>query len=80
MNFAKIVEVDGEQVLFYLEPDKDEDEREMLNQIVRVDGLCINVALGGFTYERADAAFAGIDETYARKVLKMARDVAAKAA
>jgi hypothetical protein len=75
MRFAKIVEVDGEQVLFYLEPDADEDDKEKLNQIVRIDGMCINTALCGMSYKAADAAFAKIDDACARRLLKVARSM-----
>ena len=70
--FAKIIEVEGEQVLFYLQPD---DDCEKLHQIVRVDGVCADVAISGLTYENADKSFADLDETAALRVLNVVRDL-----
>lgn len=79
-KFAKIFEVDGEQVLFYVEPDtqSEYDDRDRIHQIVRIDGVCADIALGGMTYEDADKAFAKFDQDYARTILKSVRDLLKK--
>ena len=76
MKFAKIVEVDGEQVLFYIEPDDEADGKEKLHQICRVDGLCGDIALGGLSYESADEALSKIGEKEARLVISTIRGFA----
>lgn len=75
IKFAKLFDVDGEQVLFYLEPDHDSDGCDKLHQIVRVDGMYIDMALGGISYENADKAFAKVDAEFARQTLNTARDL-----
>lgn len=74
MQFAKLFEIDNEQVLFYREPDHDaEDDREKLHQVVYIDGVCIDMAVGGMTYELGDTAFDKVDQDYARQILANAR-------
>jgi hypothetical protein len=75
LKFARIVEVDGEQVLFYIEPDHEskKEGREKLHQIIRINGICADVALGGMTPEAADKALAKCDEPVARGVIEMVR-------
>jgi len=80
MKFAKIIECQGEQVLFFLEPDEEADEREMLHQVVRIDGMCIDVKVGGLTYDKADKVFADLNEDSAELVLKAVRDMIGAAA
>lgn len=75
MEFAKIIVVDGQQVLFYLSPDNEKDDCETLNQCVRIDGVFANVAISGFSYANADRAFAKADETIARVVLGTVRNL-----
>jgi hypothetical protein len=73
--FAKIVEVDGRQVLFYIESDTVYDGKAKVNQIVRVDGLEINAALHGLTYEQADEILAERNEDSARAVVAFAQQI-----
>ena len=79
-DFAKIVLVDGSQVLFFIENDIEAEEKTgqskaKLNQHVRYRGIEANVALGGMTYELADKALANADEEYARKVFDTVRNL-----
>lgn len=77
IRFANIIELEGEQVLFYVEPDHDheEDDRFVLHQIVSVCGVVADVKLGGLTEENADKALANTDEKMASHVLKTIRDL-----
>ncbi len=77
--FAKLFEVDGEQVLFFREPDTDNeaDDREILHQVVNIDGVCADIKLCGMTYANVDKAFDMLDEHSARGVLKTVRDILA---
>lgn len=78
-KFAKIIEVDGEQVLFYIEPNNDQDPPcETLHQIVRIDGVCADIKMDGMTYAQADKAFNGIGEEAALVVLNCVRGLLAE--
>ena len=68
-DFAKIIKVDGYQVLFYLEPDNEEGSREKLHQIVRKGGLCVDATVYSLTHKEADKLFEGIDESSAKMLL-----------
>lgn len=46
-DFAKIVAVDGQQVLFFVEDDEAHDGCVRLNQMVDFDGVRANIALAG---------------------------------
>ena len=81
MKFAKIFQVDGEQVLFYLSPDysdKDNDNFETMHQIVRIDEVFIDIGISRLSVEKADEAFEKVDETHARMVLGAAREMLGK--
>jgi hypothetical protein len=72
-KFAEIVEVDGEQVLFYTEPDEDDDFGK-LHQIVQIEGTCMDAA-ASIPIDKLDEVFEKIDETFAAKFLVAARDL-----
>jgi len=77
-QFAKLFEVDGEQVLLCRTQDDeyDQDERECAHQMTLVDGLEVNIAVGGMTYEASDKFFDSFDEAAARRFREMAIDFA----
>ena len=49
-NFAKIVKVNGQQVLFYIDSDPIYDGKARLNQMIRTEGLEVNLAISGLTF------------------------------
>lgn len=71
-DFAKIVVVDGEQVLFYTEPDSEDETKTKLHQIAQPDGLVADIALGGIADDTG--LIDRIGETEARNVLKIIRE------
>lgn len=71
-DFAKIVVVDGVQVLFYTEPDPEDDEKTKLNQITQVDGLVANIACGGIADDTG--LLDRIGEPEARQVIKIVQE------
>lgn len=78
--FAKLFEVEGEQVLFFLEPDSENDGCECIHQIVRISGLYIDMKAAGIRATSVDASFAKIDEKYARSTLATARKLLSEVA
>lgn len=75
-DFAKIVVIDGEQVLFYTEPDPEDETATKLNQMVQVDGLIANVAVGGI--KNADGLIERIGYDAARKVMQIVREFSSR--
>lgn len=76
-KWVKLFEVEGQQVLFFLEPDGD-DMR--LHQCVHnEDGTHIDVALvfPNDAKDNSRKAFDMVDEAVARNVLKLVRDLLA---
>lgn len=79
-TFAKLFEVEGEQVLFFREPDNDgdfPDDREMIHQMVNIGGVFADVKLCGFTIENSDKAWAKIDQEAADNLVKSVRGLLA---
>lgn len=82
-RFAKLFEVDGEQVLFYLEPDAEGkptpecDDFYKVNQVTHFDGIYANVAVAGMPYENAENMLSKTDEAYANAHLQMVRNLLA---
>ncbi len=64
--FAKIVEVEGEQVLFYTEPSSRHDDRMKLHQIVELGDIQADVVVDGLTEEAAEIALGGAEEAAPR--------------
>ena len=69
-KFARIIEVDGKQVLFYTEPDHEYDGCELVHQIVNLKGVQADIKLGGVTYKNVDKFWKLLDEAHARKVVE----------
>lgn len=77
-KFAKIVEVGGRQVLFYIDRDADapDDDRLRLHQIVHMNGIEADVALGGIRpLGSNDDLLAKCDEVRARKLIDTISDI-----
>lgn len=72
-DFAKIVVVDGQQVLFYTEPDPEHDDKTKLNQIVQMDGYTANIAVGGISDD--SGLIERLGEEDAKRVLKAVKDL-----
>lgn len=70
-DFAKIIVVDGEQVLFYTEPDPEDETKTKLHQIAQPDGLVADVALGGIKDDTG--LLDRIGDAEARSVLQIIR-------
>lgn len=75
-TFAKIVVVDGQQVLFYAEPDHDTDPDKddvdywRLNQLTFANGVMANIAGMGMSEENVLKVITEADEDSARKIIK----------
>jgi len=76
-NWCKVIEVLDEAVLFYMEPETREDELECecLHQVVRTQGVCADVKIGGIPCSLAEEVFNNIDQETAEQVIKTVEDL-----
>jgi len=81
LPFAKISEVDGHQVLFFIarDDDADEDDRFVVHQMTETSAAFVDFKLCNLREESARKIFDGITDDYARnirfKVLEVTRFV-----
>lgn len=78
-KWVKLFEIDGIQVLFYLEPDGDD---MILHQVTYADDISVDMALrfGNDMSDTSRKAFDMIDEDAARNLLEIRRKMFAEAA
>lgn len=68
--FAKVVELETTQVLFFIDTDPDNDSYRIHQIFYSVDGFRVDVALSGFqTEERCLGLLERFDKDYAAKLV-----------
>jgi hypothetical protein len=76
LKWCKIVEALDNQVLFFLEPDSEKGEGyECLHQVIRSNGVCSDIKIGGIPLEVCDKVFSSLDEKAAEMVVKTVEDL-----
>jgi hypothetical protein len=75
-KFAKIIEVDGEQVLYYLGPDDEDDDREVLHVLASIEGVWVNTS-ASITCKVAETVLDSYTKGKARKFLTEMRELLA---
>jgi len=73
--FAKIIAVDGDQTLYFLEASEEVEDQAIMHQIVYMDGLRIDAKVGPMSWEKADALLAKIDEEHTRTVRQAVAEI-----
>lgn len=68
--FAKIVELDGEQTLYFLEEAEDADAGAVMHQIIYLHGIRVDAKVGPMPWETADKMLARIDDEHTRTIRK----------
>jgi len=75
-SWCKIIEVLDNQVLFYTEPEVRDDGRdcECLHQVVRTQGVCADIKIGGIPVTLVGEFFRELNEKDAENVVRTVED------
>lgn len=79
LQFARIMEHDGQQVLFWLEPissnplDPSATQPIMIHQITQIGSVCFDFSINEVDWETAHKGLQGIDSSTAKVVVENAR-------
>jgi hypothetical protein len=73
-KWAKLFEVNGQQVLFYFEKTQEVDSYD-IHQITEHNGECVDILLRNVPARSLKKTFGEIDEEYAKTALRVIREI-----